>query len=215
MLILIFMLILMLIFLLMLSSLFVPTLVSVSLEGCADSDIYADAEVVCFTNLGLSCPRGLWLSSYGADDQIEPIQWDHRQHQLIMRKLESKYIEHCAVDLFRSRWLWQTSPRYIHVACWKKKEKPDWWKQRRKVRWVRIYRPLWSAALWSRWRSPHLFWIMMIRKQTLMPNMAFDVFCIFWEKCEATNDSQCPAGYSHNRASIYIMTGREIAITKN
>ena len=74
MLILIFMLILMLIFLLMLSSLFVPTLVSVSLEGCADSDIYADAEVVCFTNLGLSCPRGLWLSSYGADDQIEPIQ---------------------------------------------------------------------------------------------------------------------------------------------
>ena len=214
MLILIFMLILMLIFLLMLSSLFVPTLVSVFLEGCVDSDIFADAKVVCFTNLGLSCPRGLWLSSYGADDQIEPIQWDHRQHQLIMVKLESKYIEHCAVDLFRSRWLWQTSPRYIHVACWKKKEKPDWWKQRRKVRWVRIYRPLWSAALWSRWRSPHLFWIMMIRKQTLMPNMAFDVFCIFWEKCEATNDSQCPAGYSHNRASIY-MTGREIAITKN
>ena len=72
MLILIFM--LMLIFLLMLGSLFVPTLVSVSLEGCVDSDIFDDAKVVCFTNLSLSCPRGLWLSSYGADDQIEPIQ---------------------------------------------------------------------------------------------------------------------------------------------
>ena len=36
------------------------------------------------------------MSSYGADDQIEPIQRDHRQHQLIMVKLESKYIEHCA-----------------------------------------------------------------------------------------------------------------------
>ena len=96
----------------------------------------------------------------------------------------------------------------------KKNEKPDWWKQRRKVRWVRIYRPLWSAALWSRWRSPHLFWIMMIRKQTLMPNMAFDVFCIFWQKCEATKGSQCPAGYSHNRASIYIMTGRDMLLPR-
>ena len=55
---------------------------------------------------------------------------------------------------------------------------------------------------------------MMIRKQTLMPNMAFDVFCIFWQKCEATKGSQCPAGYSHNRASIYIMTGRDMLLPR-
>ena len=35
------------------------------------------------------------------------------------------------------------------------------------------------------------------------------------QNTEETKDWQCPAGYSHNRAFIYIMTGREIAITKN
>ena len=54
----------------------------------------------------------------------------------------------------------------------------------------------------------------MIRKQTLMSNMAFDVFCIFWQKCEATKGSQCPAGYSHNRAPIYIMTGRDMLLPR-
>ena len=103
----------------------------------------------------------------------------------------------------------------VHTCCMLKKERKTWLVKAKKKGTVSkdLQTPVICGFVITLEITPPILDIDN-QKTDFDANMAFDVFCIFWQKCEATKGSQCPAGYSHNRASIYIMTGRDMLLPR-